>query len=91
VSARRAGIALRTTFIVGFPGETEAMFDSLLDFMRKRGSSGWGVHVLARGRHSRRRMAAQVPERTRQRRRERAMAVQHGIAQSVAASFVAAP
>src|SRR5437016_4727173 len=27
------GVALRTTFIVGFPGETEAEFESLLDFM----------------------------------------------------------
>ena len=28
------GIALRTTFIVGFPGETEAQFQALLDFIR---------------------------------------------------------
>ncbi len=27
-------IALRTTFIVGFPGETEAEFQGLLDFMQ---------------------------------------------------------
>src|ERR1039458_10564240 len=29
------GIALRTTFIVGFPGETEASFNTLLDFIRE--------------------------------------------------------
>ena len=29
------GIALRTTFIVGFPGETEASFQTLLDFIRE--------------------------------------------------------
>jgi ribosomal protein S12 methylthiotransferase len=28
------GLALRTTFIVGFPGETEAEFDELVDFVR---------------------------------------------------------
>ncbi|HZY91034.1 MAG TPA: 30S ribosomal protein S12 methylthiotransferase RimO, partial [Gemmataceae bacterium] len=28
------GLALRTTFIVGFPGETEAEFEELLDFVR---------------------------------------------------------
>ena len=28
------GIALRTTFIVGFPGETEACFQALLEFIR---------------------------------------------------------
>jgi ribosomal protein S12 methylthiotransferase len=29
------GAALRTTVITGFPGETDAMFDTLLDFIRK--------------------------------------------------------
>src|SRR6266404_5261139 len=29
------GIALRTTFIVGFPGETEAEFESLLEFIQQ--------------------------------------------------------
>ena len=28
------GIALRTTFIVGFPGETDADIDELCEFMR---------------------------------------------------------
>ena len=29
------GVALRTTFIVGFPGETEKEFETLLDFIRE--------------------------------------------------------
>ncbi len=29
------GLALRTTFIVGYPGETEAEFNTLLDFVRE--------------------------------------------------------
>lgn len=29
------GLALRTTFIIGFPGETEAEFQELLDFMKQ--------------------------------------------------------
>ena len=33
--ARVPGIALRTTFIVGHPGETEADFEALLDFVRE--------------------------------------------------------
>ncbi|MFM7807443.1 MAG: radical SAM protein, partial [Planctomycetota bacterium] len=33
--ARVPGIALRTTFIVGHPGETEADFAALLDFVRE--------------------------------------------------------
>src|SRR5262249_10048380 len=31
---RLPGVTVRTTFIVGFPGETEADFDELLDFVR---------------------------------------------------------
>jgi len=33
--AARADIALRSTFIVGFPGETDAEFDELLAFLRE--------------------------------------------------------
>ncbi|HUC86139.1 MAG TPA: 30S ribosomal protein S12 methylthiotransferase RimO, partial [Candidatus Acidoferrales bacterium] len=37
------GIALRTTFIVGFPGETEASFQALLDFIRETKFERLGV------------------------------------------------
>jgi ribosomal protein S12 methylthiotransferase len=37
------GIALRTTFIVGFPGETEASFQTLLDFVRETKFERLGV------------------------------------------------
>lgn len=32
---RRRGILVRTTMIVGFPGETQAQFETLLDFVRE--------------------------------------------------------
>src|SRR5215470_14566488 len=37
------GVTLRTTFIVGFPGETEAEFASLLDFIRRTRFERLGV------------------------------------------------
>ncbi|MGC9455591.1 MAG: 30S ribosomal protein S12 methylthiotransferase RimO [Phycisphaerae bacterium] len=37
------GIAIRTTFIVGFPGETEADFRELLDFVREQRFEAMGV------------------------------------------------
>ncbi len=83
------GIALRTTFIVGFPGETEAMFASLLDFIRATRFERLGVFTYSREDGTiAGRMAHQVSEPIRQRRREQAMAAQHDIAQAVAASFV---
>lgn len=83
------GIALRTTFIVGFPGETEACFESLLEFMRATRFERLGVFAYSQEEGTRAgAMTGQVPEVVRKRRRERAMAVQHQVAVSVAESFV---
>jgi ribosomal protein S12 methylthiotransferase len=35
IRARIPGITLRTTFLVGFPGETDAHFDALIDFVNE--------------------------------------------------------
>ncbi len=83
------GIALRTTFIVGFPGETEARFESLLDFIREARFERMGVFTYSQEDGTvAGRMEAQVPVKARQRRRERAMAAQHEVAVAVAQSFV---
>lgn len=41
-------VAIRTTFIVGFPGETEAEFSSLLDFMKEARLDRVGAFVFSR-------------------------------------------
>ena len=41
--AAMPGLALRTTFIVGFPGETEAEFQQLLDFVTETGFDRVGI------------------------------------------------
>ncbi|MBI5383237.1 MAG: 30S ribosomal protein S12 methylthiotransferase RimO [Verrucomicrobia bacterium] len=83
------GLALRTTFIVGFPGETEAHFQTLLDFIRETKFERLGVFTYSRENGTvAGRMAGQVPDKVKQRRRELAMAAQHEVAQAVAASFV---
>ena len=52
IRARVPGVALRTTFIVGFPGETEADVDELCEFVRRsRLRPCRRLHLLARGRH----------------------------------------
>ena len=83
------GIAIRTTFIVGFPGETEAHFKNLLGFIRDTRFERLGVFSYSKEDGTvAGRMEAQLSPKVRQRRRERAMAEQHAVATSVAQSFV---
>jgi ribosomal protein S12 methylthiotransferase len=88
----RAGIpsiALRTTFIVGFPGETEAHFAALLGFIREARFERLGVFMYSQEEDTRAgNMAGQTPDRVKRKRRELAMAAQHEVAVQVAGSFV---
>ena len=83
------GIALRTTFIVGFPGETDAYFKTLLDFIRETKFERLGVFTYSKEEGTRAGgMAGQLPDRVKQKRRELAMAAQHEVAIRVSESFV---
>ncbi len=83
------GIALRTTFIVGFPGETEAYFQTLLDFIRDTRFERLGVFTYSHEDGTRAAaMEKQLPDRVKQERRALAMAAQHRVAQQVSQSFV---
>jgi ribosomal protein S12 methylthiotransferase len=83
------GIALRTTFIVGFPGETEASFHALLDFIRATKFERLGVFAYSREDGTRAgSMAGQLSDKIKQQRRELAMAAQHEVAVAVAEGFV---
>ncbi|HNW70105.1 MAG TPA: 30S ribosomal protein S12 methylthiotransferase RimO [Bacteroidales bacterium] len=42
------GIALRTAFIVGYPGETQAQFDELYDFIREQQFERMGVFTFSK-------------------------------------------
>jgi ribosomal protein S12 methylthiotransferase len=83
------GIALRTTFIVGFPGETEASFNTLLDFIRETKFERLGVFAYSKEDGTRAgAMTGQIPDKVKQQRRKLAMAEQHKIARQVSESFV---
>jgi ribosomal protein S12 methylthiotransferase len=47
IRRRVPGVALRTTFIVGFPGETEADVDRLADFVRSQQFEHVGVFTYS--------------------------------------------
>jgi ribosomal protein S12 methylthiotransferase len=83
------GIALRTTFIVGFPGETEAYFEDLLGFIREARFERLGVFTYSQEEGTRAgKMAGQIPDKIKRRRRDLAMAAQHEVAVQVGGSFV---
>ncbi len=83
------GIALRTTFIVGFPGETEASFNTLLDFIRETKFERLGVFAYSKEDGTRAgAMSGQISDKVKQRRRELAMAEQHKVAVAVSENFV---
>lgn len=83
------GIAIRTTFIVGFPGETAAHFQTLLDFITETKFERLGVFAYSQEQGTiAGKMEKQVPTSMRGKRRERAMAAQHAVARDVSAGFV---
>ena len=79
------GVTLRTTFIVGFPGETDAEFETLLDFIRRSRFERLGIFKYSQEEGSRAaRMPAQVPVKTKNSRYRAAMAMQQSIAHDLA-------
>jgi ribosomal protein S12 methylthiotransferase len=83
------GVALRTTFIVGFPGETEEAFASLLDFIERARFERLGVFKYSQEEGSRAaKMPEQVPARIKNERYRRAMTVQQRIAREIAAEKI---
>ena len=82
-------LALRTTFIVGFPGETEAHFRSVLDLMRDVRFDRVGIfpYYPEEGTPAAT-MVAQVVDRTKQARKRRAMALQQEISETLNRRFI---
>jgi len=70
------GVALRTSFIVGFPGETDAAFATLAEFVREQQFDRVGVFTYSREENTAAcDLAEQVPERIKRRRRAELMEV----------------
>ncbi|NLU09583.1 MAG: 30S ribosomal protein S12 methylthiotransferase RimO [Tepidanaerobacter acetatoxydans] len=80
IRSRLPEITLRTTFIVGFPTETEAEYEQLLDFIKQYKFDKVGAFKYSQEEGT---VAAtlmpQVPEKTKQRRYNKLMEVQSSI------------
>jgi ribosomal protein S12 methylthiotransferase len=79
------GLTLRTTFIVGFPGETDAEFATLLNFIRRSRFERLGIFKYSQEEGSRAAwMPGQVPAKVKNSRYRVAMALQQSIAHDLA-------
>ena len=83
------GLVVRTSFIVGFPGETEADFDELCDFVQTAKFDWLGVFSYSDEEGARAfDLTEKVPRRTIEARRRRVMRLQNKISRKAKAGWV---
>ena len=76
------GLVLRTTFIVGFPGETDAEFEELVEFVEATRFERLGVFTYSFEPDTpAAKLADQLPDELKEARRERIMTIQQPIAE----------
>jgi ribosomal protein S12 methylthiotransferase len=82
------GIALRTTFIVGFPGESDEHFQTLCDFIRETRFERLGVFTYSKEEGTRAgMMERQISDSVKKKRRTVAMGEQLKVARAISESF----
>lgn len=78
--ARERGLTLRTSLIVGFPGETEDQFKELLDFVAETEFDRLGAFAYSPEEGTpAAKMPDQIPDEIKQERLDRLMSLQQGI------------
>lgn len=89
IRAQIPQVVLRTSFIVGFPGETEKEFGTLLSFMEETKFERLGIFIYSPEEGTTAiKMAGQVPEKRKQQRFQQAMELQQEIAREVNKKFI---
>lgn len=90
IRERVPGITLRTTLMVGFPGETEEDFQELLDFLREARFERMGAFTYSEepGTYSAQHYKDDVPEDVKQHRLDKLMALQQDISAEIEAAKV---
>lgn len=82
-------IAIRTTLITGFPGETEKEFQEMCDFVEEIGFDRLGVFTYSQEEGTpAARMKDQVPEEEKERRKDILMQIQQQVSLEVSESFI---
>ncbi|PWM71082.1 MAG: 30S ribosomal protein S12 methylthiotransferase RimO [Desulfovibrionaceae bacterium] len=88
IRARFPDAALRTTMMVGFPGETEEHFQTLMNFVERNRFHHLGVFAYqAEEGTPAATMSDQVPVRVKEARRDALMSLQNGISEDILAGY----
>jgi len=89
IRRRIPGVALRSTFIVGFPGETEAEFGELLEFVRSFGfAAAAAFRFSCEPGTAAARLPGQLPEQVKEERYQRFMLAQQEVALAAARQMI---
>ena len=90
IRAEVPGIHIRTTLMVGFPGEGEEEFNELLDFVREQRFERMGAFAYCEedDTYAARNFADNIPDEVKQRRLDKLMALQEEISQEIQDSKV---
>ena len=90
IRCRVPGIHLRTTLLVGFPGETEEDFEELKEFVTEARFERMGAFAYSQeeGTYSATHYKDDVPEEVKQSRLDELMAIQQGISEELEAEKV---
>ena len=90
IRRRVPGVHIRTTLMVGFPGETEEDFDELVSFVKKIRFERMGAFAYSEeeGTYSALHAKDDVPEKVKQQRLDHLMAIQQEISAEVEAAKV---
>jgi ribosomal protein S12 methylthiotransferase len=82
-------VRIRSTFIVGFPGETEEQFNHLAAFIEEHRFDRLGVFTYSKQTEVESgHMPNQVPEKVKKARRKRIMQIQHKISEELNQTYV---
>ena len=81
-------VAIRTTFIVGYPGETQEMFDDLYEFTKWAKFDKMGAFEFSREKNTYAySLPEQIPSRVKKQRKNKLMKLQQKISREVNESF----
>lgn len=89
IRSKIPNVAIRTAFIVGYPGETEEQFNELYDFVKEMRFEKMGVFEYSREKNTiSYSMTEQIPAKVKKQRRNKIMKLQQKISKEINESYV---